>query len=100
MSIVPLRRVTLYGLLAEKAQVLRDLQELGCLQLVALREGLEEETTEGPSPDARNALKYLLACRQRRLLNRDPIRARRQSIDQAHSRRGRQRTEGRRDARR
>ncbi len=70
MSIVPLRRVTLYGLLAEKPAVLRDLQELGCLHPVALaeREGEEEgeEAAAGPSPAARNALKYLLTCRQRR----------------------------------
>lgn len=65
MTIVRLVRVTFYGLLAEKERVLDELQMLGCLHLVPLAER-DVETAEGPSPAARDALKFLLACRTRR----------------------------------
>jgi len=72
VSIVPLVRVTLYGVLDDKAQVLADLQGLGCLHLVPLAPGQGGRGIGGPSPEAREALKYLLACRQRRHQVRDP----------------------------
>lgn len=37
MSIVPMRRITLCGLLGEKEQVLAGLQDLGCVHLIPLR---------------------------------------------------------------
>jgi len=74
VTIVPLARVTLLGLLTEKERVLGELQELGCLHLVPLAPGDDAAIAEGPSPDARNALRFLLACRQRRRQVRDPAR--------------------------
>lgn len=81
MTIVPLTRVTLYGLLAEKPQLLRDLQGLGCLHLVPLAragEGGEAAAgiggSRGPSPEAREALAFLQACPSRRHQLRDPAR--------------------------
>lgn len=65
MSIVPLRKVTLYGLLEEKEQVFTELQTLGLLHLVPLSEG-HADATLGPTQQARNALKFLLATRPRR----------------------------------
>lgn len=74
MTIVPLVRVTLYGLFAEKERVLGELQDQGCLHLVPLAPGDDAALAEGPSPDARNALQFLLACRQRRRQVHDPAR--------------------------
>lgn len=70
--IVPLVKVTAYGLAKDKERVLADLQEIGCLHLIPLQpeeEGLKEG---GPSPQALEALKFLLSCRQRRLQVKDP----------------------------
>jgi V/A-type H+-transporting ATPase subunit I len=66
MSIVPLEKATIYGLSAEKEEVLRDLQEMGFLHIIPLKVGGREGKSEGPTPQAREALKYLLSCRQRR----------------------------------
>jgi V/A-type H+-transporting ATPase subunit I len=61
MSIARLRKLTLAGLLREKAQVLEQLQALGCLHLVSLA-GVPREPEETPpqhAVDARRALRYL-----------------------------------------
>lgn len=72
MSIVPLAKVTLYGLVEEKASVLGDLQAIGCLHLVPLRPAPDTGDLVGPSPQARNALKFLLACPERRRQVHEP----------------------------
>ena len=73
MSIVPLLKVTVYGLLEEKEKVLDDLQSLGCLHLVSLQTKDEGRRVEqGPTPQAREALKFLLTCPQRRRQVSDP----------------------------
>ena len=74
MSIVPLVKATIYGLLEDKEQVLTDMQHLGCLHLLPLKtdEGLRGE--HGPTPQAREALKFLLSCPQRRRQMLDPTR--------------------------
>ncbi len=71
--IVPLEKVTLYGLLEEKEQVLSDLQTLGCLHVVSLgtARGADEA---GPSSASREALEFLLSCPQRRHQVHDPSR--------------------------
>ena len=72
MSIVPLTRVTVYGLLAEKTRVLAGLQGLGCLHLVPLSASESGATAGGgPSPEAREALAFLQTCRNRRRQMRD-----------------------------
>lgn len=73
MSIVPLERVTFAGLTADKDHLLDDLHQLGCLELIPLRSDAREPMNGGPSTQAREALKFLLACPQRR----------RQAIDDA-----------------
>ncbi len=75
MSIVTLNKITLCGLVAEKTQVLADLQELGCLHLIALRPVSREAdaTTSSHAQDAYKALKFLLSApRKRRQVHRDP----------------------------
>jgi V/A-type H+-transporting ATPase subunit I len=69
MSIVPLCRVTLFGLLGDKQKTLEDLQALGCLHLVPLTPAREEPKSEPPQQavEARKALRYLLdapVCRR------------------------------------
>lgn len=62
MSLVPLRHVTLIGLLAEKPAILGVLQTLGCCELIrddANASALRGETG-GASPQARRALAFLL----------------------------------------
>lgn len=66
MSIVPLERVTLAGLVSAKGRLLDDLHERGCLELIPLRDDAKEPANVGPSSQAREALKFLLACPQRR----------------------------------
>lgn len=63
MAIVPVAKVTLYGTADQKETVLDDLQELGCMHLLDLRQGRDEKASKQHfSPDAVQALKYLLAC--------------------------------------
>ena len=76
MSIVPLQKVTLCGVLAEKTETLEHLQGLGCLHLVSLRPPPEEPETSPPErPEAAyQALKYLLDCPdKRRPLHEDSV---------------------------
>jgi len=64
--IVPLVKLSLCGLLKEKAKVLADLQDLGCLHLIPLSRPPEHIRRGGPSSAAREALKFLLDCSQKR----------------------------------
>jgi V/A-type H+-transporting ATPase subunit I len=66
MSIAPLAKVTFYGLLENKEQVLTDLQDLGCIHLLPLRQPSDTSEIAGPSPAIRNAMKFLLTCPERR----------------------------------
>ena len=65
MSIVPLRHVTVVGLLEEKDAVLADLQEIGCLHLEPLGESNNVARVQ-TRPSAAEALRFLLACPGRR----------------------------------
>ena len=66
MTIVPLEKVTLYGLAKQRDEVLRRLQELGCLHLIDLQMDSDHKTPEHPSRNSvREALTYLHACRVR-----------------------------------
>jgi V/A-type H+-transporting ATPase subunit I len=64
MSIVPLERVTFVGLITEKSRLLDALHQLGALEIIPL--GKASAGGGGPSNQAREALKFLLACPQRR----------------------------------
>lgn len=66
MSIVPLAKVSIYGLLDTKPRVLAELQKMGCLHLVALRRSAQAKEREELSR-GRRALEYLLASPYRRL---------------------------------
>jgi V/A-type H+-transporting ATPase subunit I len=72
--IVPLVKVTICGLAKEKEEILADLQDLGCLHLIPL--GPKEDTglEGGLSPQARDALEFLLSCPRRRRQVRDSAR--------------------------
>ena len=65
MSIVALNKVTVYGLQEDKETVLNDLQTLGCLHLVPLTPEQPLRGEHGPTPQAREALRFLLSCPQR-----------------------------------
>lgn len=71
MSIVLLERVTFAGLSADKDRLLDELHARGCLELIPLRGGAQDAANGGPSSEARAALKFLLACPQRRRQVRD-----------------------------
>jgi V/A-type H+/Na+-transporting ATPase subunit I len=68
MTIVALKKVSICGLIAEKEAVLDELQALGCLHLVSLREPLAEPEKAAPEypEDAYKALKFLSACPNKR----------------------------------
>ncbi len=71
--IVPLVRVTFYGLLGEKAQVLEELQAQGCLHLLPLRAGAEGEEAElAIAQEVRDSLQFLLASPLKRQQRHDP----------------------------
>jgi V/A-type H+-transporting ATPase subunit I len=70
MSVVPMLNVTLYGLTREKLAVLDSLQSLGCMHI--LPAGAVSASGElAPPPEARRALKFLLASRVRRHQSHD-----------------------------
>lgn len=71
MTIARLNKVTIYGPVDQKEKVLAELQELGCLHLIPLRL-VERPTQLGPSSEAREALKFLVTCPQRRQQITDP----------------------------
>ncbi|MCO6458445.1 MAG: ATPase V, partial [Pirellulaceae bacterium] len=65
MSIVALERVTFVGLGPGKEQLLDDLHRFGVLEIIPLGAGSNAAAGGGPSSQAREALKFLLACPQR-----------------------------------
>jgi V/A-type H+-transporting ATPase subunit I len=72
MSIVSLSKVTIYGHMNDKASILEDIQEMGCLHIIPLAPERGLSGGGGPSSQAREALKFLLSCRQKRRQVRDP----------------------------
>jgi len=67
MSIVPLQRVTLVGLGADRDAVLEGLQRLGCLEIIKrTREELGDALQPELATEVREALKFLLGCPDRR----------------------------------
>ena len=81
MSIVPLERVTFAGLSSEKDRLLDDLHARGCLELIPLGSDAKDPAGGGPSSQAREALKFLLACPQRRRQVRDDARFDAESVE-------------------
>lgn len=102
MSIVPLKKLTLFGLSDEKEQILKRLQQLGCLHLVSLRAVPErpEDILPKYPKDTHEALRYLLdspmkrrsvtededfelaAIVEKALWNRTRLRATRERLDE------------------
>ncbi|EDY39427.1 V-type ATP synthase subunit I, putative [Cyanobium sp. PCC 7001] len=68
MTIIPLAKVTVLGLSADRERLLDGLQSLGCLHLIPLADAGEDEgfVLDRPSEDARQALRYLMDVRRRR----------------------------------
>lgn len=57
--IVPLVKMTFCGLLRDKAKILTDLQNFGCLHIIPLRELPEALRSVSPASDSREALRFL-----------------------------------------
>ena len=73
MAIIPVSKVTLYGISDQKEAVLDGLQGLGCTHLVNLAPGRgETRPSRGFSVEAHQALQYLHACPTKRRQARDP----------------------------
>ena len=72
MSIISLEKVTFYGHVDDRKQVLTDLQAFGCLHLISLAPEKETLSQVGPSSRAREALRYMLDCPNRRRQVRNP----------------------------
>lgn len=67
MAIVKLSKVTLYGCLSQRDEVLRGLQSIGCVHLVDLHGKSKPQQLEDKSrTDVHAAIKYLAACRDQR----------------------------------
>lgn len=64
MSIVQLKKITLYGCLSEKPEILDELQNLGCLHITSLfvPENLLDKRDADGFLQTREALKYLNNC--------------------------------------
>ena len=104
MSIVPLKKLTLFGLAEEKERILSTLQQLGCLHLVNLRATPDrpEDILPQYPKDTHDALRYLLdspmkrrpvtededfeltAIGEKALWNRARLRAVRDRLDELH----------------
>ncbi len=82
MSIVPLQRVTFAGLSAQKDRLLDDLHAMGCLQLIPLGGDGKDLPRGGPSLQAREALKFLLSCPQRRRQLHDAAQFNAEAVEQ------------------
>jgi V/A-type H+-transporting ATPase subunit I len=63
VAIVPLSKLTFVGHRAEKERVLKDLQELGCLEIISLAHDVAP--LADPSKQSREALSYLERCPQK-----------------------------------
>lgn len=61
MSIARLKKVTIFGLASQKRELLRALQDLGCLHLIPLNQHAADFDGAGPmdAADARKALRFL-----------------------------------------
>jgi V/A-type H+/Na+-transporting ATPase subunit I len=66
MSIVPLSKITWFGLARDKEKTLAKLQELGCLHIISLSKGGELRQGAGPTQQAHEALRFLSDSRIRR----------------------------------
>lgn len=64
MSIVKLKKITLYGCLSEKLQILNELQSLGCMHITSLYapENILDKGDVGSLSQTWEALKYLHNC--------------------------------------
>ena len=73
MSIVPLNKVTVFGLKAEGEAILEGLQCLGCMHLIPLQPPAKESEfgLSDRSLDAQKALRYIMDVRRRRHQVRD-----------------------------
>ena len=65
MAIVPLSKLTIYGMSDQRESVLDELQQLGCVHLVPFKE-TETARTELASKDAITAYRYLLRAPMKR----------------------------------
>ena len=74
MSIISLKKVTFYGHVDDRKQVITDLQGFGCLHLISLAPEKETLKQVGPSSRAREALRYILDCPNKRRQVRNPAR--------------------------
>ncbi|MEA5443540.1 V-type ATP synthase subunit I [Cyanobium gracile] len=75
MTIVPLAKVSIFGLAADQHAVLEGLQAIGCMHLIPLgdQDGAADFTSPQLAGQAREALRYLMDVRQRRYqLRADP----------------------------
>ena len=68
MSIVPLKKVTICGLLKEKQDMLAELQAVGCMHLESLRPAPTdpEKQVSERAKEVRKALRYLLEAPRKR----------------------------------
>ncbi len=66
MTIVALEKATFCGHVDDRRQILTDLQELGCLHLIAINREKDFAGSAGPSSRSREALRFLKSCPNRR----------------------------------
>jgi V/A-type H+-transporting ATPase subunit I len=67
MAIVKLSKITLYGCLSQRDQVLRGLQSIGCVHLVDLHgKSKPEQLEDAARTEVHAAIKHLSACRDQR----------------------------------
>jgi V/A-type H+/Na+-transporting ATPase subunit I len=66
VSIVRLQRMALIGFASDKPRVLQELQEFGCIEIIARQHAHDGEGAGSPAADVREALKFLLECPERR----------------------------------
>lgn len=75
MSIVKLKKITIYGCLNEKLQVLDELQRIGCMHITSLYkpENLLDKQDTDDVLQAREALRYLKDCSSKLKQIKEPL---------------------------
>jgi V/A-type H+-transporting ATPase subunit I len=82
MSIISLVKVTFYGHIDDRQQILDDLQKFGCLHLIPLTPEKDNLVKEGSSSRSREALRYLMNCPNRRRQVQRPEKFDAQTVEQ------------------
>ncbi|MFN3150357.1 V-type ATP synthase subunit I [Bremerella sp.] len=74
MSIVPLVRASLIGMIGDKDRLIHDLYQFGCLEIIPPKKQADTKPNNESEDRSKEALRFLLSCPQRRHQSSDAAR--------------------------